>query len=79
MERLFKNDNGQFCKMAQNGLLLVQIRSEDQHFPQILFSLTTAVMWEKIRDWSLIPGRAGYKVGKSWVLNYLRPPPLKTG
>ena len=28
-----------------------------------------------IRDWSLIRGRGGYKMGKSRVRNFLRPPP----
>ena len=27
-----------------------------------------------LRDWSLIMGREGYKMGKLWVQNFLRPP-----
>ena len=27
-----------------------------------------------VRDWSLIMGRGGYEMGKSWVRNILRPP-----
>ena len=30
-----------------------------------------------IRDWSLITGRGGYKMGKSWVRNFLHPAPPK--
>ena len=37
------------------------------------------VVSSRVRDWSLITGRGGYKMGKSWVRNFLRPPPLKTG
>ena len=32
----------------------------------------------RVRDWSLITGRGGFKMGKSRVRNFLRPP-LKTG
>ena len=32
-----------------------------------------------VRDWSLITGRGGYKMGKSRVRNLSCPPPLKTG
>ena len=27
-----------------------------------------------LRDWSLFTGRGGYKMGESWVRNFLRPP-----
>ena len=32
-----------------------------------------------LREWSLITGRGGYKMGKSWVRKLFVPPPLKTG
>ena len=32
-----------------------------------------------IRDWSLITGRGGYKMGKLRVQNFLRPPPSRQG
>ena len=36
------------------------------------------VVYISIRDWSLITGKGGYKMGKSQVRNSLRPP-LRTG
>ena len=40
--------------------------------------LPAAMEMGMVRDWSLITGRGGYKMGKSQVRNFLRPP-LKTG
>ena len=32
-----------------------------------------------MRDWSLITGRGGYKMGKSMARNFLPPPPSSKG
>ena len=73
-----------FCLAAHSGTIpLCSSRMDTNCMNIYIFCwggvISSLVCLVQLRDWSLITGRGGYKMGKSRVRNFLRPPPSRQG